>query len=558
MNKKTVLLGILVAIACVLAVFGMIMLNKNVRLILDEHDSIAISIQLGAYEETVSPYYNEEDDTFYFFLPHTISNSSIYNYTNRIIFIDNRYIKKHGDLKCSYEKKCLLDDGESKKYIVFMSSSDIATIFIKTSSGTTEFIDNDKSDVETGTIEVIESDGTVSYSGGLTIKARGNSTFRSFAKKPYNIKLENETCILGMNLERDFCLLANSWDYSFMNNKLAFDMAQKAGFRFVPKAEYADVWIDGKYRGLYLVAEKNKVGKNRVDITNLEYENSKTNYGMDFTTAESFDDGNKRGIYLDSIPDDITGGYIIERDYRLSPTYERRVITPSYFETENYGTCFNVISPKYASKEEVDYISSLTSEMEQAIVSPNGYSKTGKYYLDYIDLESWVKWYMIAEIAYDLDKDQTNTYFYKDLDSIDSKMYMGPVWDYDCRFGGTSSYSYPNVLTKLSNGDWGGWDQYLYEKPEFLSEICKEWKLFFDGYLKDDAQENISVWSDLIRKSVQMDNVLWNRSEGYPVQWPGSDDSENFISIYIFDDQVAHLSSWIEERRAFLDGFWGK
>ena len=51
---------------------------------------------------------------------------------------------------------------------------------------------------------------------------------------------------------------------------------------------------------------------------------------------------------------------------------------------------------------------------------------------------------MIAEIAYDLDKDLTNTYIYKDRDSINNRFYMGPVWDYDCRFGGTFQYPFAN------------------------------------------------------------------------------------------------------------------
>ena len=188
-------------------------------------------------------------------------------------------------------------------------------------------------------------------------------------------------------------------------------------------------------------------------------------------------------------------------------------------------------------------------------MSADGYSDTGKYYLDYIDLDSWVKCYMIAEIANDLDKDVTNTFFYKDRDSIDSKIYTGPVWDYDCRFGGTTGFSRPDILTKLEL--LGGWDHYLYEKAEFYREIEHNWNTFFDAYLRDDAQKNIDMWQEMIRSSVEMDNVRWDRNEGYRVTWPGPDNSENFITTYNFDDQVDHLRNWIEERRVFLDGCWG-
>ena len=553
MNKKSIALAVLFLSMSIFVLFAAYTDDRNACFSVTG-DEVDVLIRLSTCIETIRPYYNEKDGVYYYFLPSVIYGNRIYNDSKDAdILINGEKMRGYSWLEWSDDVTYSLLFGENERNIRFKRSSDVAAIFISTDTGSLEELDADKSHSETGKIVVIEKNGMISYSGGLTMKGRGNSTFRSFSKKPYNMKLDNAAGILGMDADKDFCLLANSWDYSYMNNKLALDMAQKAGLRYVPKAEYADVWFNGAYWGLYLVTEKNEVGENKIDITDLEEENERANPGTDITVAETFDYGSKRGVKLANLPDDITGGYLIERDYRLNPEYPNRVYTTSYFETEG-RKCINIKSPKYAAEEEVDYIRSLVNDMEQTIMSDDGYSENGKYYLDYIDLDSWVKCYMIAEIAYDPDKDVTNTYYYKDRDSINSKFYSGPVWDYDCRFGGTTQNSYPDILTKLA---LGGWDHYLYDKDEFYDEIKKDWNSLFEGYLRTDAPENIDMWQELIRESVEMDNVRWNRNEGYSKAWPGADNSENFITTYVFDDQVDHLRNWVEERRVFLDGCWG-
>ncbi|MBR1742969.1 MAG: hypothetical protein IJ733_14095 [Lachnospiraceae bacterium] len=72
-----------------------------------------------------------------------------------------------------------------------MKSSALPTVFIGTETGSMEQLNADKTNKESGKIMVLEEDGTVSYHGNLSIRGRGNSTYSSFEKKPFNIKLEN-------------------------------------------------------------------------------------------------------------------------------------------------------------------------------------------------------------------------------------------------------------------------------------------------------------------------------------------------------------------------------
>ena len=561
MNKKTVTLLILLAVMILAAVCFIKIDERNAVLTVESDGTPAILIRRDAYEVTARACRAEADDVWVFVLPAGMDDRVIYNdMLSSLVTVDGRELQRFASFEWEEGRTYSLSfetDGERRELRVrFETTSDIPSVFITTRNNDMEFVNNAKANIESGKILVIEPDGSASYSGRLTFHGRGNSSFFLFDKKPFNVKLEKAGSLLGMKKDKDWVFLANAWDYSYMNNKLAFDIAEKAGFRYVPQAEYADVWFNGEYWGLYLIAEKVEVDEERIDVTDLKLKNQRMNPGVDLTLAEPFDTGARRGVKLESIPENITGGYLIERDYRLQPDYPHRIMTPSYFETDA-GTGFNIKSPEYADEREVEYIANLTNELEQAILSEDGTSPTGKSWLDYIDLTSWIRSYMVAEIAYDTDKDVTNAYYYKDTDAIDSKIYMGPVWDYDNRFGGHENDEDPEVLTKLAEE---GWSQRLYDRKEFLEAVHAEWQRFFGNYLKNEALPMIDQWQKQIEKSVSLDLIRWPRGEGYPVQWPTDtqDQDIRFTQTYDFDAEVNHLKTWLKTRTTFLDRIWNE
>ena len=559
MNKKTVALLILLASMTLAAVCFIKIDERNTVWSLEDDGTLSLRISRNNYEVKIRPCRVEQDDTQIYILPSGMKDSVIYNDALSMpVAIDGREVKVFDAFEWEEGRTYALtyenEAGRQEIKVKFETTSAIPAVFIATESGSMRLLDDLKTNFERGKILAVEADGTVSYNGSLTIRGRGSSSWYLFGKKPFNIKLDKAGNLLGMGKDKDWALLANAWDYSYMNNKLAFDMAEKAGFRYVPQAKYADVWFNGEYRGLYLVAEKPEVDDTRVNITDLKLKNQRANPGTDLTRAERFDTETRRGVKLESIPEDITGGYMIERDYRLQPDYPNRSMTVSYFETEA-GTAFNVKSPEYADEREVEYIANLTNELEQAILSEDGVAANGKSWLEMIDLTSWGRSYMVAEIAYDMDKDITNAYYYKDTDAIDPKICMGPVWDYDNRFGGYETFAAPDVLSKLSDK---GWIRILYDRQEFREAVVEEWERFFRDYLQNEALPMIDRWQKLIEKSVSMDLLRWPRGEGYPVQWPTDTEGQDirFIQTYDFDAEVSHLKTWLQTRTAFLDGIW--
>ena len=99
------------------------------------------------------------------------------------------------------------------------------------------------------------------------IKQRGNSTRLWYDKKPYRIKFQEKTEMLGLAANKDWVLLANFRDPTNLMNALAFDIAREMGnFNFVNANRFVEVEINGDYKGLYQLTEQVEQAENRVNV----------------------------------------------------------------------------------------------------------------------------------------------------------------------------------------------------------------------------------------------------------------------------------------------------
>src|ERR1051325_729327 len=130
------------------------------------------------------------------------------------------------------------------------------------------------------------------YNGKIAIEVRGSSS-QMFPKKCFGFETLNtngtkkDTLILGMPAEHDWILSASYSDKTFMRNFLSYKLYRDFG-RYAPRTQFCELVIDGQYQGVYILMERIKRDKNRVDIAKL---NNWENAG-----------------------DSLTGGYIIKID----------------------------------------------------------------------------------------------------------------------------------------------------------------------------------------------------------------------------------------------------
>ncbi len=217
-------------------------------------------------------------------------------------------------------------DGSSYTLQVY-KSAEVGTIYFTTTSGNTANIDyssttNSEHTVsEAGTIRVVDENGVVNYNGIMEkIQGRGNGTWGSGAKLPYNIKLATSTSLLGMGKAKKWVLLANAGDGTLIDNQLTYDFSKFIGVQYQVVCKPVDVYANGKYFGSYQLAEKVEIKSNRIGISDsyeaLELANGTTDASgvttpADFETMEANSQITTRIIDKDNSTVTLSGSYSI-------------------------------------------------------------------------------------------------------------------------------------------------------------------------------------------------------------------------------------------------------
>lgn len=430
-----------------------------------------------------------------------------------------------------------------------MQASAIPTMYL-TSSGAAQgrdWVDASKSNAATGTMNLIGTDGVPVYSGELKqIKARGNSTFTYAKKKSYQIKLAEPSDLLGKQEQvKTWVLLASYFDATQMHDKMVKDLAAELGMDYTASCDWVNLYYDGEYRGVYLLSEKNSVGETSVAITDMEqaYEQLNEGYGTDMTTARAENSYEQQYQYTKDLkePENITGGYLIELNHDMWDE-------ASGFETRQ-GVAFNVKSPEWCGNAAMKYISEYYQAFEDAVYATDdtgaytGYNaSTGKYFYDYVDMDSLVKVFLLQELSLNCDGFISSIYFYKDADG---KMFAGPIWDQDMTFGiGWTKTNAADIE------DYHYLAKALIQIPAFKTAVAEYYSSTFAPAVREWLGNNgtIAQQYNLLKDSAAMNYKLWDfirvgdpQADGHI--WQGAS----------YESVVADMTSWIDARLSVMD-----
>ena len=434
--------------------------------------------------------------------------------------------------------------------VVWLYSEHIPAVFIETESGISDQINSDKNIKEPGTIKVLEPDGSFSLEHSLEyIKGRGNTSYTEFDKKPYQIKLTQDAPFLDMEPGKKWVFVSNSADSSLIRNALSRSLAGHLNLPQSEEGTFVDLYVNKEYVGNYYVVEKIEIQENRLLLSDLQKATEHENETEDLSTYETAWTDTTKAKQIPNDPEDITGGYLIERDFdnRFLKEVE---INESYFITEA-KECFIVREPEYTSEAQIAYIDSYVQSVENAILSAEGIDgTTGKSYQDLIDVDSFVRKYLLEEVTANYDGGVASSYFYKDSDTIDGRLYAGPVWDYDVSWGNSPAYlgqisTSPERLSRLaSHSDSSVWFQSLYHKPEVYEKIVSCYAQEISPYLTLLADEILPMLDEITAASAAMDQVRWE--DQYARNGYSGDRSE----------QITFIADYIKARKDFLDQAW--
>lgn len=249
------------------------------------------------------------------------------------------------------------------------------------------------------------------YDGRINIKYRGNSS-QSFAQKKYSVETCDETMkgrdvsLFGMPAESDWVLLCPYNDVSMMRDAIAFRLWTDMG-HWAPRLQMVEVTLNGEYQGVYGFCETVKQSPGRIDVTTPQNTNPATQ------------------------------GYVLRIDkYDQDDLTFRSEIAglSSGFSNEIVWTC-RYPKRKTITDEQFSYIKKYVNEAEAALCdkeSPK--SKAGKY----VDLASFVDYFLHTELSLNADAYKSSSYFYKEPDKADGTkglLHAGSVWDYNLAYG---------------------------------------------------------------------------------------------------------------------------
>ena len=517
-----------------------------------QYGDLQVQVDMGEKTETIR-IWQDTEGMYYFFLPSTsdLSSIKVWNVSNADTLllngrkVNNKELFKEGVsqellLEYTYEMQFILEGVEMEPVKVqFVQSANLATMFIDTESGSVDAIHSSKEAEEKADIVVINEQGGIDYDRSIQyIRTRGNSTFYDFEKKAYQLKLYNDAALLGMAKSEKWILLANAIDDSLIRNELVYEFADQ--YTSVPSVEgrFVDVYINGNYQGNYYLCEKVEVDEQRLNINNLETYNVGKNGAVKVDGAVTIqtEDGKMRACTQIVNPEDITGGYLVESI--LQSEYET---VTSGFRTEA-GHYFKIVSPKHASIEQVEYISTLFDEFEAAIATEDGINPdTGKHYTDYIDLESWIEKYLIDEVFHNPDSVIASLFFYKDSDSVDSHIFAGPVWDYDRALGSYGADKY-ELNDPLNIGNYGIYIPQIIQKYSDAKEMLKDkFQSIFIPYIENDLNRRVYELERLLEASYKCNSIRWPQKHGYYSE---------------LESNMEYIKSFMQEKKNTLQEIW--
>lgn len=349
------------------------------------------------------------------------------------------------------------------------------------------------------------SDTAAIFSAGR-IKIRGNSS-SMLPKSQYRLQLldedgnKTEQPLLGLDPAAEWVLNGSLYDHSYLRNYLGYNFGHIMD-TCSPEVRFCEILVkteEGyRYDGLYLLIETIGRGEGRVNIQK---------YNPDITST----------------------AYIVRRDrvdsseIRICTYADETKMPEEWGKNTKAKLQLSLIYPRASNvtRESINYISEDISKAEKVIYAEDD-NDLFKQYPAYIDVDSFVDYFLVNELLMNYDSGIHSTYMYKELNG---KLTMGPVWDFDS--------AVDNAADSLADFEY----MVMKERPYF-DRLCKdEW--FIDKLNSRYRQLRKDVLSDTnICKIVKETSVFLGRAIDREHQRWG----DNSYGVNILEEESSELS----------------
>jgi hypothetical protein len=160
-------------------------------------------------------------------------------------------------------------------------------------------------------------------------------------------------------------------------------------------------------------------------------------------------------------------------------------------------------------------------------------------YAQYLDISSFVDWYLINEITKNNDAIMFSSCYMHIAPN--GRLKMGPLWDFDIALGNVN-YN----VNEIPTGFWiasAAWFVQLFKDPAFVSQVKERFTYFKSK--KNEIFSNINSNAEYLKWSVIENNNRWNTL--YVQTWP------NYAIWGAYDNEVQYMKNWLDTRFDWLE-----
>ncbi len=378
----------------------------------------------------------------------------------------------------------------------------------------------------------------VDFSGRIGLRYRGSTSYFNYPKKQFAVETRDESdndksvSLLGMPSESDWVLYDPYTEKSLINNALAMDWARGMG-HYASRVQYVEVYFNANadtsinyssdYMGVYILMEKPKRDDNRINVDKM--------------------------LPSDTTEPNITGGYIFKKDRK--ETQEIAINVPGGASVGPQQ--FVMVEPDETelTGAQQTWLTNYLSDLDTVMNGPN-FADPVNGYAKYIDVDSWVDYWISVEFTKNVDGFWLSNFMHKDRGG---KIEEGPVWDYNLAFGqadysdGASASGWSSAFLGVSGsfGEQYGYYKRLMQDPAFVLKITDRWQ-----QLRKTILNTNNMWADI-------DNyvgLLTDHNGNYPVGSTPTQTSNNPV-VRNFKRWTGVLGTW-NTTNSFFDaqGRW--
>ncbi len=379
------------------------------------------------------------------------------------------------------------------------------------------------------------TDAPNAYNNNIGIEIRGAFS-SSLPQKPYSFEtrnsllMQNDTVLLGMPAEHDWCLLATYNDKVYVRNTLANKLFDEMS-HYSTRSKHCEVVINGQYQGIYFLSEKIKRDSSRVNISKLDT--------------------------IDNVGIQLTGGYIIKNDYWDATNSWLLNYSPIDHPTFDVNLVYEYPKADIITPQQKTYIQTYINSFESALYSP-GFADPTSGYRAYLSAGSFMDYFIVNELSRNNDGFKKSWYMHKNRDDKGGKLKAGPVWDFDWAWADIPGCS---IFSATDGSGWAhkindcgpdvnsnGWYVRMLQDTTFQNDLKCRWLTLRTGLLDTSYLFNYIDSTAFLLDSAQLRHQERWGTLGVDVGTP-----EIGTQGATFQEDITIFKNWITSRISWLD-----